>query len=225
MGRIPDLSLGIPNLIQMKIFFAKYWMKGQGYGGYSKLVAMSYSWLPLLLPLCLAGKHGGISSLGLSTYPAPNAALRELARGAFLNSWPVTNIQELQYLKTESLHGANYQDTDDCAKKLLCELTKKQELEWDEELLLQYYDEPVNYGSDSLFFNIAVKVGKDGERECIDVYPRCILDLPEMLAIMRRQGFSFDIPGEERDCQVYFLWKKKDKKKKLPAPASDDAVL
>ena len=59
------------------------------------------------------------------------------------------------------------------------------------------------------------QVGKDGERECIDVYPRCILYLPEMLEILRRQGISFDIPGEERDCQIYFLWKKKDKKKKL----------
>ena len=33
-------------------------------------------------------------------------------------------------------------------------------LDWDEELLLKYYDQPVNYGSDSLFFNIAVKVLK-----------------------------------------------------------------
>jgi len=33
--------------------------------------------------------------------------------------------------------------------------------------------------------------------------------LPEMLKILRRQGISFEIPGEEKDCQVYFLWKKK----------------
>ena len=33
-------------------------------------------------------------------------------------------------------------------------------LDWDEELLIKYYDQPVNYGSDSLFFNIAVKVRK-----------------------------------------------------------------
>ena len=33
-----------------------------------------------------------------------------------------------------------------------------------------------------------------------------------MLKILRRQGISFEIPGEERDCQVYFLWKKKDKR-------------
>ena len=43
-----------------------------------------------------------------------------------------------------------------------------------------------------------------------------------MLAILRRQGFSFDIPGKERDCQVYFLWKKKEKKKKVVVADSDD---
>eukprot|EP00090_Calanus_glacialis_P037561 TRINITY_DN6481_c0_g1_i1.p1 TRINITY_DN6481_c0_g1~~TRINITY_DN6481_c0_g1_i1.p1 ORF type:complete len:202 (-),score=57.03 TRINITY_DN6481_c0_g1_i1:83-688(-) len=189
---------------------------------------MIFVFAPLLFSvvLCAAGKHGRAGhSLGFSSFPAPNAALRELARGAFLNSWPVTNKPELQNLKTESLNDANYHDTDDCAKKLLCELTKKEGLEWDEELLIKYYDQPVNYGSDSLFFNIAVKVGKDGERECVDVYPRCILDLSEMLEILRRQGISFDIPGEERDCQIYFLWKKKDKKKKSLNPSTEDIKL
>ena len=70
-----------------------------------------------------------------------------------------------------------------------------------------------------------VQVGKDGERECVDVYPRCILDLPEMLEILRRQGISFEIPGEERDCQIYFLWKKKDKKKKSLNPSTEDIKL
>jgi len=167
--------------------------------------------------LCYAGKHGrdgrgGHSFAGLTSFSAPNAAMRELARGAFINSWPVTDRPELQHLKTESLEDANFHDTDDCAKKLLCQLARKEGLEWDEELLINYYDKPVNYGADSLFFNIAVKVGKDGERECFEVYPRCFLDLHEMLKILRRQGISFEIPGEERDCQVYFLWKKKDKK-------------
>jgi len=167
----------------------------------------------LFCVLCSAGKHGrdGHSFSGLG-FSAPNAAMRELAKGAFINSWPVTNKPELQHLKTESLKDANFHDTDDCAKKLLCQLAKKEGLEWDEELLINYYDEPVNYGADSLFFNIAVKVGKDGERECFEVYPRCYLDLHEMLKILRRQGISFEIPGEERDCQVYFLWKKKDKR-------------
>ena len=69
------------------------------------------------------------------------------------------------------------------------------------------------------------QVGKDGERECIDVYPRCILDLSELLEILRRQGISFDIQGEERDCQIYFLWKKKDKKKKSIIPSNENIKL
>merc|ERR1712106_950305 len=125
---------------------------------------------------------------------------------------------------TDSLKEANFQDTDDCAKKLLCELAGKEDLNWDEELLINYYDKPVNYGSDSLFFNIAVKVGKDGERECYAVYPRCFLDLPEMLKILRRQGISFEIPGEERDCQIYFLWKKKSKRTETAKKKSKDLL-
>ena len=70
-----------------------------------------------------------------------------------------------------------------------------------------------------------MQVGKDGERECVDVYPRCILDLSEMLEILRRQGISFDIPGEERDCQIYLLWKKKDKKKESLNPSTEDIKL
>eukprot|EP00092_Neocalanus_flemingeri_P032666 GFUD01035531.1.p1 GENE.GFUD01035531.1~~GFUD01035531.1.p1 ORF type:complete len:220 (-),score=55.34 GFUD01035531.1:73-732(-) len=178
--------------------------------------------------LCTARKNekGGhdFSRLGISSFSAPNAALRELAKGAFLNSWPVTNKPALQHLRTETLKDANYHDTDDCAKKLLCDLSRKEGLNWDEDLLINYYDKPVNYGSDSLFFNIAVKVGKDGERECYEVYPRCFLDLPEMLKILRRQGISFEIPGEDRDCQVYFLWKKKDKRAELARKKAEEIL-
>jgi len=143
-------------------------------------------------------------------YFAPNSPLRELARGAFLNSWPVS--KGLFDLKKESLLLANKADADDCGKRLLCELAgkRKEELSWDEELMLEYYEASrVDYTSDSLFFNIAVKVGREKERSCTDVYPRCLMALPEMLKILRRQGISFEIPGEEKDCQVYFLWKKK----------------
>ena len=45
-----------------------------------------------------------------------------------------------------------------------------------------------------------------------------------MLEILRRQGIAFDIPGEERDCQVYFLWKKKDKKKKALEKLVEEAT-
>merc|ERR1719234_2610496 len=147
-----------------------------------------------------------------------NSPLRELARGAFLASWPVTNVPELEDIKEESLMMANKADAEDCAKRLLCEIARKEEqLEWDENLLMDYYRASrIDYTSKSLFFNIAVKVGQEGQK-CNEVYPRCILGLPELLRILRRQGISFDIPGQDRDCQVYFLWKKKK-----PAPSENE---
>jgi len=159
---------------------------------------------------------------------SPNSPLRELARGAFLASWPVTNVPELEDIKEESLMMANRADAEDCAKRLLCEIARKELylpdsgdlLEWDEMLLLDYYRaNRIDYTSKSLFFNIAVKVGQEGQK-CNEVYPRCILALPELLRILRRQGISFDIPGKDRDCQVYFLWKKKK-----PAPSENEVSL
>jgi len=156
-----------------------------------------------------AGLHGSFTT---------NSPLRELARGAFLASWPVTNVPELEDIREESLMMANKADAEDCAKRLLCEIARKEDqLEWDETLLMDYYRaNRIDYTSKSLFFNIAVKVGQEGQK-CNEVYPRCILGLPELLRILRRQGISFDIPGKEKDCQVYFLWKKK-----RPAPSENE---
>ena len=57
------------------------------------------------------------------------------------------------------MKDAIFHDSDDCAKKLLCGLAGRDApLQWDEELLLNYYNQPVDYSADSLFFNIAVKV-------------------------------------------------------------------
>jgi len=152
---------------------------------------------------------GGVDG-GLHGSFTPNSPLRELAKGAFLASWPVTDVPELDDIKEESLMMANKADAEDCAKRLLCEIARKEgQLEWDETLLMNYYKaNRIDYTSKSLFFNIAVKVGLEGQL-CEEVYPRCVLALPELLRILRRQGISFDIPGQDRDCQVYFLWKKK----------------
>jgi len=159
----------------------------------------------------VGGLHGSFTT---------NSPLRELARGAFLASWPVTNVPELDAIREESLMMANKADAEDCAKRLLCEIARKDgQLEWDETLLMDYYRaNRIDYTSKSLFFNIAVKVGQEGQK-CNEVYPRCLLGLPELLRILRRQGISFDIPGEERDCQVYFLWKKK---KPAPSPSENE---
>ena len=66
-------------------------------------------------------------------------------------------------MRQEFTREANYQDGDDCAKKFLCELSEKYSTnlgptEWDEALLFNAYNQPVlDYSSDSLLFNIAVK--------------------------------------------------------------------
>ena len=54
-----------------------------------------------------------------------------------------------------------------------------------------------------------LKVGKDGFRSCTEVYPRCLLDLETLLGTLRRQHISFQIPGQQRDCEVFLLWTKK----------------
>jgi len=163
---------------------------------------------------------GGVAASGLHGSFSSNSPIRELARGAFLASWPVTNVPELDEIREESLVMSNKADAEDCAKRLLCEIASKEgQLEWDEKLLMEYYKaNRIDYTSKSLFFNIAVKVGQEGQK-CNEVYPRCILGLPELLRILRRQGISFDIPGKDRDCQVYFLWKKK-----LPAPGENEVA-
>merc|ERR1712106_483116 len=141
--------------------------------------------------------------------PSTSTPLAELVRGAFIHSWPLLDRPELQDLKSKALKGADFHDTDDCAKKLLCELAKKRDRTWDEDLLYRYYDKPVDYVSGSLFFNITIQVGKDGERNCKDVYPNCFLDLSEMLKTIRRQGISFKLPGGYLDCDINITWKKK----------------
>merc|ERR1719209_2560320 len=163
---------------------------------------------------------GGFAAGGLHGSFSSNSPIREHARGAFLASWPVTNVPELEDLREESLMMSNKADAEDCGKRLLCEIARKEgQLEWDEKLLLNYYRaNRIDYTSKSLFFNIAVKVGQEGQN-CNEVYPRCILGLPELLRILRRQGISFDIPGKDRDCQVYFLWKKKK-----PAPSENEVA-
>ena len=40
----------------------------------------------------------------------------------------------------------------------MCELSKKPDLDWDEQITLDFYNKPVDYNSAGIFFNIAVKV-------------------------------------------------------------------
>lgn len=69
-------------------------------------------------------------------------------------------MQDISSVRQETLQDANYQDSDDCAKKFLCELSRTywNELDWDETLLIKYFNQQIDYSSESLFFNIAIKV-------------------------------------------------------------------
>ena len=73
-------------------------------------------------------------------WKSPNSAFRELMRAALTSLWDFTSdkvnrlkcqgslilcYQILDEVRTESLRAAGFQDTDDCAKKLLCELARK----------------------------------------------------------------------------------------------------
>jgi hypothetical protein len=156
------------------------------------------------------------------------SSLREMAGGAFLASWPVSERDKVAKQVSLSYKFANNNDAEDCAKKLLCELAGKRKeskspMAWDEELLLEAFDaEEIDYTSASVQFQVAVKVGKKNESNCRDVYSRCSLDLQQMLKMLRRQGISFIIPGEERDCSIYFLWKNKEKSDKVVKEVSQN---
>ena len=45
-----------------------------------------------------------------------------------------------------------------CQVKTLIQLSKKPDLDWDEQITLDFYNKPVDYNSAGIFFNIAVKV-------------------------------------------------------------------
>lgn len=143
-------------------------------------------------------------------------SLRELAGGAFLSSWPSPARQLVRDKVEMSIKYANNIDQEDCAKKMLCQLAGKRRtiggnsLSWDEQLLINAFDvDAIDYASSSVQFNVAVQVGKKEANNCPEVYSRCNLNLEEMLKTLRRQGISFEIPGDEKDCAVYFLWKNK----------------
>jgi len=137
--------------------------------------------------------------------------LTTLMKMALVNALPDLNTDDLQKMELMQFSEMNLIDTDDCGKKMLCELARKEKLTWDERHLLSYFNNPVNFTSDALFFNIAVQVGKERERECESVYQSCFLNLSEMLKIIRREGISVEVPGDELKLEVNFNWRKKSK--------------
>jgi len=162
--------------------------------------------LMCLLHLSLTGVSGRGHEHKLHS-SQPSSPLREMMRGAILDSWPIFQNQKRN--KDDALLLANELDVESCAKKFLCELAKtKGELEWDEELVLKQFTKKVDWTSSSLFFNIAVKLGNEDKRTCSTIYPMCSLSKEDMTDVFRRQGISFTIPGKDRNCMFYLLWKK-----------------
>jgi len=141
-------------------------------------------------------------------------SLRELAGGAFLKATPFGNKQLIGKTVDRTFHYVSKLDSEDCSKKLLCGLAGKvDKLTWDEELMLQAFQSPIDYTSPYVQLRVAVEVGRKNVTNCKMVYSRCTLELHEMTKVLRRQGISFEIPGAEKDCSVYFLWKTTGRKK------------
>jgi len=154
----------------------------------------------------------GLSSSGKghSVFTSLSQPLEGVAKAAFLSAWGSQYMQDEEERLGEVYKHINKVDKDSCAKKFLCELARKKgPLDWYEKLIFGHYDKPVVWSAPSVFFNIAVKVGKEDSRSCIEVYPGCVWNLEEMANILKKQGINFHIQGLESDTQVYLLWGQK----------------
>lgn len=164
----------------------------------------SKMWLPAFLLCCV----GGMVKSEITN------SLRELAGGAFLKATPFGDKNLIGKTVDKTFQYVSKLDAEDCGKKLLCGLAGKQgKLTWDEELMLKAFQGSIDYTSPYVQLRVAVEVGRRNVTNCKMVYSRCSLQLHEMTKLLRRQGISFEIPGQEKDCSVYFLWKTTGRKK------------
>eukprot|EP00095_Tigriopus_kingsejongensis_P005941 maker-scaffold316_size209483-snap-gene-1.38 protein:Tk05941 transcript:maker-scaffold316_size209483-snap-gene-1.38-mRNA-1 annotation:"PREDICTED: uncharacterized protein LOC103505216" len=110
----------------------------------------------------------------------------------------------------DDLQSASIQDSTDCAKRLICELKSKKELDWDEELIMQTIPPQLDYASPIIQFQLAADLGQKNPEQCSIVYSRCHFNGEDIMKLMRQRGTSLDIPtNPEYDCTVLFLWNKK----------------
>ncbi|XP_023332580.1 uncharacterized protein LOC111704546 isoform X3 [Eurytemora carolleeae] len=149
-------------------------------GGMFKMTLGRFSLVLLLLMMMVMRSNGKGSA---------SNSIRELAKAAILKSWPFGDKQVMADLISEYEVFANSLDFDDCGKKFLCQMSgkKSEDLEWDEEMM----------------------VGKSSVGNCDAVYSNCLLTQEELVDSLRNQGLSVDIPGADRDCSFYFLWRSK----------------
>lgn len=132
------------------------------------------------------------------------------------NNIPVSggnDIPAIKRLARKALLSSNQEDSSDCTKRLLCELQTKENLSWDEELLKNAVPSQIDYTSPTLQMNVAVALGRNNPQQCGVVYNRCQYDGGEIMNFLRKSGTSIEIDSDdlEYECNVLFLWTKKNK--------------
>ena len=71
------------------------------------------------------------------------------------------------------LESSNKQDSEDCAKRLICELYGSSEtLAWDERLIKNYIQPKLDYASPIIQFQLAADLGRRQVSACVTVYSR-----------------------------------------------------
>ncbi|XP_023332579.1 uncharacterized protein LOC111704546 isoform X2 [Eurytemora carolleeae] len=137
-------------------------------GGMFKMTLGRFSLVLLLLMMMVMRSNGKGSA---------SNSIRELAKAAILKSWPFGDKQVMADLISEYEVFANSLDFDDCGKKFLCQMSgkKSEDLEWDEEMMVTAYTQPLNYSSPSVQFTVATQVGKSSVGNCDAVYSNCLL--------------------------------------------------
>ena len=71
------------------------------------------------------------------------------------------------------LESSNKQDSEDCAKRLICELYGSSEtLAWDERLIKNYIQPVLDYASPIIQFQLAADLGRRQVSACVTVYSR-----------------------------------------------------
>ena len=58
------------------------------------------------------------------------------------------------------LQSASLQDSGDCVKRLLCELQAKEELDWDEKLIMGSVPRRIDYASPIIQLQLAADLGQ-----------------------------------------------------------------
>ena len=71
------------------------------------------------------------------------------------------------------LESSNKQDSEDCVKRLICELYgSSAPLAWDERLIKNYIEPELDYTSPIIQFQLAANLGKRQVSACVSVYSR-----------------------------------------------------